>query len=121
MSNGNIGTDCSGRTCGYGAFDGDLGCTDGQSCSQARMLNAKESKFHDASLADASRKIDEILSSIPADPSGRQLSFLHTKMGTMLAWVRHDVDVPKGSSTAESPDEELSAALGLTDPPKAAH
>lgn len=121
MSNGNIGTDCSGRTCGYGAFDGDLGCTDGASCSEARMLKAQRSKFHDAALAEASRRIDEILGSIPADPSGRQLSFLHTKMGTMLAWVRHDVDVPKGCATAESPDHELCAALGLVDAPKAAN
>ena len=120
MANGNIGTDCTGRTCGYVAFDGDLGCTDGSSCSQARMLSAQESKFHDAALADASRKIDSILSSIPPDPSGRQLSFLHTKMGTMLAWVRHDVEVPETCATAHSSDDELSAALGLIDPPKAA-
>jgi hypothetical protein len=120
MMNRNIGTDCSGRTCGYGAFDGDLGCTDGASCSQARMLSAQESKFHDATLAEASKSIDKILSSIPSDPAGRQLSFLHTKMGTVLAWVRHDVEVPKGCATAESPDHELSAALGLIDPPMAA-
>lgn len=115
MSNGFIGTDCSGRTCGYGAFDGDLGCTDGASCSRALMLKARESKFHDAALADASRKIDAILRSIPPDPAGRQLSFLHTKMGTMLAWVRHDIEVPRGCVTAESPDDELAAALGLSD------
>ena len=121
MTNGDIGTDCTGRTCGYGAFDGDLGCTAGASCSQARMLSARESKFHDANLVDASRKIDAILSSIQPDPAGRQLSFLHTKMGTMLAWVRHDVEVPEGCATAESSDDELSAALGLIDPPKAAY
>lgn len=118
MSNGS-GTDCSARTCGFGAF-GEVACTNGESCSMARMLAAKESNFHDADLQKASREIQAVLDSIPPDPKGRQLSFLHTQMGTMLAWVRHDIEVPKGAVMASSSNEDVIYALGLIDRPAAA-
>lgn len=116
MSNKEIGMDCVGRQCGFGAFAGDLGCTDGGSCFEAGLLKANESKFHDKILADASDKINSIVASIPKDPDGRQLSFLHTKMGTMLAWVRHDVKVPEDAVKATDSDAEVAKALGIIDP-----
>ena len=118
MSNIDIGMDCKGRECGYGEFSGDLGCTDGGSCFQAQMLKAEESKFHDASLAEVTSQINDILNSVPEDEDGRQLSFLHTPFGTMLAWVRHDVDVPKDAITGDSSKEDLLSSLRLIDPPQ---
>ncbi|MEQ1761888.1 MAG: hypothetical protein ABL984_01950 [Pyrinomonadaceae bacterium] len=117
MSNIDIGTDCSGRQCGYGEFDGDLGCTDGGSCFHAQMLQAKESRFHDATLAEATDQINRILASIGEDNEGRQLSFLHTRFGTMLAWVRHDIEVPKEAIRANSCQADVISSLGLIDPP----
>ena len=115
--NSEVGMDCSGRQCGYGEFSGDLGCTDGSSCFHAGLLKASESKFHDAALAKATSQINEIIASVPKDASGRQLSFLHTPYGTMLAWVRHDVDVPKDAVKASSPKDQVAKSLGLIDPP----
>lgn len=115
-----IGMDCSGRQCGYAEFSGDLGCTDGGSCFHAQMLQAEESKFHDASLAKVTSQINDILNSVPEDEYGRQLSFLHTPFGTMLAWVRHDVNVPKDAITGDSAKEDLASSLRLIDPPQRA-
>jgi hypothetical protein len=111
--------DCSSRTCGFAEFSGELGCTDGGSCFEARMLTLKESNFHDAALAKATQQIMEALQAIPPDPNGRQLSFLQTKMGTMLAWVRHDVEVPKDAVKEDSPEEDLVRSLGIVQPSQA--
>ncbi|MDI1240494.1 MAG: hypothetical protein PSX80_01070 [bacterium] len=121
MSSLDVGMDCSGRQCGYGEFAGDLGCTDGGSCFHAEMLQAKESRFHDATLAKATSQINEIIASIPDDPDGRQLSFLHTPFGTMLAWVRHDVEVPEEAVRADSSPDQVISSLGLLDPPQRAY
>jgi hypothetical protein len=118
MSIGERSRDCSGKTCGYAAFDGELGCVDGGNYFNAKMLSAKESKFHDAALANATSKINEVLSSIEDPKDGRTLALLHTPYGSMLAWVRHDVKVPKNAVTCDSPKEDHLAALGLIDPPK---
>jgi len=118
LSSIDIGLDCSGRQCGYGEFAGDLGCTDGGSCFHAGLLQAKESRFHDATLAKATSQINDILASIPEDSDGRQLSFLHTPYGTMLAWVRHDVEVPTNAVCADGSPEDVISSLGLIDPPK---
>ncbi len=117
MSSLDVGMDCSGRQCGYGEFEGDLGCTDGGSCFHAQMLTAEETKFHDAVLAKATSQINEVLSSIPVDSDGRQLSFLHTPFGTMLAWVRHDIKVPMTAVTCTSSKDDLICSLKLIDPP----
>lgn len=117
MSSKEIGMNCIGKQCGFGSFNGDLGCTDGGSCFEACLLPAQISTFHDATLAAATSKINDILSAIPADPKGRQLSFLQTQMGTMLAWVRHDVDVPDDAVRATDDDATVTKALGLIDPP----
>ena len=111
--------DCSGRSCGFAEFSGELGCTDGGSCFEATMLVARESSFHDAALAKATQQIKEALDAVPPDPKGRQLSFLQTKLGTMLAWVRHDIEVPKGAVTEDSPEEDIVRSLGIESAPKA--
>ncbi|MCW5956859.1 MAG: hypothetical protein KIT61_09750 [Pyrinomonadaceae bacterium] len=107
---------CKGLDCGFGKVGGDLACTDGGSCFKAEMLTASESIFHDAALVKATQAIKDALAAVPADPNGRQLSFIHTKMGTMLVWVRHDIEVPPGSINAASSDEELINALGIEYP-----
>lgn len=107
---------CLGLDCGFGKVGGDLACTDGGSCFKAEMLTASESAFHDAALMKATQAIKDALDAIPPDPKGRQLSFIHTKLGTMLVWVRHDIPVPPGSVTADSPDEEVVRALGIKYP-----
>lgn len=118
MSIGEGSRDCSGKTCGYAAFDGELGCVDGGNYFVAKMLNANKSKFHDAALAEATSKINEVLSSIEDPKDGRTLAMLHTPYGSMLAWVRHDLEVPKYAVTGENPKEDHRAALGLIDPPQ---
>lgn len=117
MSNGDIGMDCSGRQCGYGAFDGEIGCTDGGNYFYAEMLRAEESNFHDADLVKVTSQINELLRSIPEDKNGRRLAFLHTPYGTMLAWIRHDLEIPDYAVTGISPKEDHIKALGLIDPP----
>lgn len=118
MANGFVETDCTGRDCGFGVL-GEVGCTNGGSCYRAEMLEANESKFHDAALIKATRKINEALAEIPPDKDGRQLSFLQMRMGTMLAWVRHDMEVPPHAIKADSPDDDLIKALGIVRPPSA--
>jgi len=117
MSIGESVTDCSGRRCGYAAFSGELGCVDGGNYFNAEMLRAKESNFHDAALAKATGQINEILGSIEI-PEGKTLALLHTPYGSMLAWVRHDLEIPEDAVTVDSPKEDHAAALGLIDPPK---
>lgn len=60
-------------------------------CTEARLLEAEVSKFHDNTLSDATDQINKILASIPEDEGGRQLAFLFTPGGVLLAWARHGV------------------------------
>lgn len=122
MSIGDSGTDCSGRQCGYAAFatelgEPELGCTDGGNYFYAQLLRAYESHFHDAALIKATSEINGVLNSIPEDENGRRLAFLHTPYGTMLAWIRHDLEIPKDAVRGDSPKEDHKRALGLIDPP----
>lgn len=118
MSNGDIGLDCSGKQCGYGAFDGELGCMPGGNYFYAGLLRANESNFHDSALVEATRQINEILAPLEKEAGDRKLAFLHTPFGTMLAWVRHDVNVPKDAITGDSSKEDLLSSLRLIDPPQ---
>lgn len=112
MGNG-ISSDCSGRLCGYGAKSG-VDCAGGiGSCWAANLLEARVSGFHDARLQAATRQIKSILEGIGQDSEGRKLSFVHTKMGTMLAWVGHVDRLGDDVVTYDSPDEELARTLGL--------
>jgi hypothetical protein len=61
-----------------------------------------------------------LLHSVPVDPEGRQLSFLHTRQGVFLAWVKHGVENVKRENavTWESDDETVAKALRLKVQPK---
>lgn len=108
-----MGRDCTGTLCGYGVTRS-VGCTSGDgSCRAVKMLRAKSSDFHDQYLQDATRDIIAALDAIPLDSRGRELSFLHTNMGTLLAWVEHPEYLPAGAVTAKDDDAKLAEALGL--------
>ena len=106
---------CVGRTCGWNSFLKTVGCSSGDgSCAVAKFLPADESEFHTAELCDATAHINGILSKINPDKDGRELGLVITPFGVLLAWVRHDIEIPKGSVTINSSDEEIIDALGLT-------
>jgi len=110
---------CLGKRCG---FNIDLtrqavGCSQGDgSCFDARILSAAQTDFHDQALIDATSKIQEIIRNIPADSKDRQLSFLNTNMGLLLAWVEHDQPIPAGAITGKHPDTAIASALRLSFP-----
>lgn len=112
MSNGGI-------ECGFGACDffveGEFAaCMPGAgSCTSADCLEAEPSGFHDQHLIEATQKIREILAAIPADPQGRKLSFLHTKTGSLLAWVKQESVVRKNGVTGKDDYEKVAKALKL--------
>ena len=85
---------CTGKLCQF-TVDTDreeVLCESGVgTCTGARLLEAETSNFHDHRLSDAVSKINEILASIPEDEGGRQLAFLFTPGGILLAWVRHGI------------------------------
>lgn len=65
-------------------------CVNGAgSCQNAKLLVAEVSNFHDQVLADVTQQINALLQAIPPDPAGRKLSFMHSPLGTLLAWVQH--------------------------------
>ena len=116
--------DCSGDTCQWSLLKG--GPTDSKAehtdpiceagsggCSPATIVEAEESGFHDQQLVEATRKIRRILAKIPADPAGRKLSFCHTRMGTLLAWVQHGGKATGRRVTAKDDDATVAKALGL--------
>jgi len=82
-------------------------------CNLATLLTAEPSGFHDASLIDATIKINEILAAIPADSRGRQLSMLHTKWGLLLAWVDHKGVAPADGVRPDADDATIAKALRL--------
>jgi len=100
--------------CDFGVAE-DASCTQGgTSCSVATLLVAEPSVFHDENLIQATLQINQILESLPKDPEGRTVSFLHTRMGSLLAWVRHGAtSFPPGAVTAADDNETLAKALHL--------
>ena len=100
--------------CTYEVVNGVIICVPGLSaCSPVSFLEAEESGFHDCNLIEATAAIKEILAKIPPDPNGRKLSFLHTEMGTLLAWVQHGGQPSDGAVTASDDNGEVAAALKL--------
>ena len=113
MSNGGP-TGCIGKACDFVIKDDDATCESGTStCSVAKLLQAKPSGFHPQVLIDATNKINQILGAIPADPSGRTLSFLHTNDGSLLAWVDHKAAAPADGVRASADDATVAKALRL--------
>ncbi|HVQ37866.1 MAG TPA: hypothetical protein VMS31_10060 [Pyrinomonadaceae bacterium] len=113
-------TDCLGETCQWSTPANPTGgqgnpiCEPGNGgCSPATLLEANESGFHDQQLVEATRKIKRVLAKIPPDPAGRKLSFCHTKMGTVLAWVQHGGKAKGKRVTANDDDATVAKALGL--------
>lgn len=111
-----VATSCSGKTCSWGKSrsGSDMGCQAGSGdCALALILEARPSEFHDQTLIEATLKIKQILEGIAADARGRKLSFVHTNMGTLLAWVEHGGAIPPDAVTAEDADATVAEALGL--------
>lgn len=105
--------DCRGGNCGPQIKGEVLGCGNGQSCMTVALLEADESGFHDQHMIDATTAIRQILANIPEDPNGRKISFIHTNMGTLLAWVDHGLGDIEGAVTEKDDDATIAAALRL--------
>jgi hypothetical protein len=109
-----VPADCSGRMCGFTAFGESLGCESGSgSCWEALLCEAERSSFHDEPLQEATRRIKEVLESIPPDREGRKLSFVHTDHGTLLAWVHHGLQAENGAVRFENGPDEVAKALRI--------
>jgi hypothetical protein len=107
--------DCVGADCDWVNSNGRQSCVDGSGgCQPPHFCEAEESGFHDKNLQEATKKINRILSRIPADPKGRKLSFCETHMGTLLAWVGHGAKPGKGRQvTRRDDDATVAKALKL--------
>ena len=105
---------CSGRRCDYALYDGSLGCVTGsRTCANAGFLEAGESDFHDENLVNATAALNAVLAMVPEDEEGRKLSFIHTNMGTMLAWSKHGENVPEDAIGPGHDDKVIAEALNL--------
>ena len=107
---------CSGANCDFAidALAGQGLCLSGSGgCLAGDLLEAEPSGLHDQTLIDATQKIRQILSEIPADAGGRKLSFLVTKMGILLAWVNHGEEIPADAVTSADDNETVAKALKL--------
>ncbi len=105
MANGSP-TGCAGKACQHVILDDEAACETGTStCTMAKLLEAEPSGFHDKNLIEATRKIRQVLESIPPDPRGRKLSLLHTNFGSLLAWVDHNVTVPADRGVRPDADD----------------
>lgn len=110
---------CSAKMCGYGAFDGGLGCqSDDGSCWTAMMCEAEITDFHDAELYDATARIQDILNEFSDRKDGKKLSFVHTEEGTMLAWVHHGVKFPPHAVSFKHGHKKVKDALKIKGPKK---
>lgn len=106
---------CTHKGCDWHSANAEASCSEtGNSCSYARFLDAEDSVWHDETLIQATQELNEILGRLPQEVDGRNLSFIHTRMGTLLAWVRHGAQsVPAGAVTANDDDATIAAALKL--------
>ena len=105
---------CVGESCQHVIHGDYASCESGSSsCNVASLLAAEPSGFHDASLIDATHKINEILKAIPADSRGRTLSLLQTKWGLLLAWVDHKAEAPADGVRPDADDATIAKALRL--------
>src|SRR5437763_8823933 len=100
MSSERFNTVCvPGKSCGWNRFDDKLSCSAGDnSYWEAQLVSADESDFHTAELIEATDEIRRILKSIKR-PRGRDLGFVNTPFGVLLAWVQHNIKTPRGSTS----------------------
>lgn len=91
----------------------------GGSCVPGPFLSplvSEDRTFHPESLREATIQINAILDELRMhSPAGRDLDFLQTPVGMMLAWSQHDVAVPPNAVTAGSSYENIMRAFGLVD------
>jgi len=106
--------DCVGADCDWVNSNGRQTCNDGSGgCNKPHFCEAEESSFHDKNLQEATKKINRILSRIPADPKGRKLRFCDTHMGTLLAWVQHGGAKPGKGRQVTRRDDDATVAKAL--------
>jgi hypothetical protein len=117
MQNSEVHSDCRGGNCGFGIWGDDLNCGGpGRDCGLAEFLECEESNFHDANLVKATTAIRAVLSLIPPDQDGRNLSLIQTSIGVVLAWVNHTDAVIEGAITQDSDADEILTALKVKVP-----
>lgn len=94
---------------------GEVNClAGGGTCGEAKLLTTAPSDFHDEALIALTVQINALLEAVPPDPAGRKLSFLHTRMGPLLAWVKHGQEGGLTDAvTADSDNETVIQALRL--------
>lgn len=114
---------CTSKSCDY-AIDGPgpIGCTEGSGfCSDAVMLAAETSEFHDQTLADATAEINLILDRVrvKAKP-GHKLSMLSTEEGMFIAWTDHSKEPGPNAVRRKDGHDKVKKALKIkTRGPKA--
>ena len=107
---------CIGSGCDWEVTGNTPGCIKGSSsCTNAKLLVAELSDFHDQTLATVTAQINALLETISPDPAGRKLSFMHSRLGTFLGWVEHGVAdaATNGAVNAASDDAAIIQALNL--------
>jgi hypothetical protein len=113
---------CSpGECCCYTICNHEIICASciGCDCSAAQLLEAETSAFHTEELVAGTQAINKILSEIPHDSGGRTPSFIQTKIGVMLVWVRHQSEdlLSENSDvtgvTSADDNETIAKALNL--------
>ena len=115
MTSTEMNEGCTSKACDWAFASESMGCVNGSGwCAGAAFLEAEKSDFHSDTLIKVTAAINAMLSIVPKDDKGRKLSFVHTRMGTMLAWVHHDGSGPdEGEVGPESSDEEIKKALKI--------
>jgi hypothetical protein len=87
-------------------------------CNNLRILEADENRnFHPPELVRATDQINAILTELrPQAPPDRHLALIDTNVGLLLIWAEamERPDDISGYVTAQSPQEEITATLGLT-------
>jgi hypothetical protein len=88
------------------------------SCHNLRLLEADANDdSHPPELVRATDQINEILTELrPQAPAEHHLALIDANVGLLLVWAEK-IERPDDLSpyvTAESPQEEINAALGLT-------
>jgi len=106
---------CVPGRCSWHGFSGTVSCSTGApDYYECDLLSADISDFHTTELEEATSQIRKVISSIERR-DGRDLVFIGTPFGVLLAWVQHGNKIPKNATTSESPREEIIKALGLKD------
>jgi hypothetical protein len=79
---------------------------------------ARLTAHHDERLAGLTKQVNQLLEQHRSHDDGRQLAFITTPDGIMLAWTRNEHDKTWAEESgdvvnADSPENEVREALGL--------